>query len=86
MRLCGPILDPSISMKPRKAQRVEVLSVKDRIRHHEFLLRLYHHSIAYADLLRHAGNLDGSKSIMDDCQTVAREHMLDRVLNPAKPA
>lgn len=71
-------------MKTRKTQRVEALSAKDRVRHHEFLLRLYHHAIAYADLLRHAGNLDGQKAILEDCQTVAREHMLDRVLNPAK--
>lgn len=56
-----------------------------RIRHHEFLLRLYYHSIAYADFLRHAGNLDGHRRIMEDCQTVAREHMLDHVLNPPKP-
>lgn len=72
-------------MNKPKTQRMEVLSTADRIRHHEFLLRMYRHANNYADLLSYAGNREVAESIREDCRTVAREHMLDRVLNPAKP-
>lgn len=57
--------------------------MSQKIRDHELLLQLYRRAAEYADLLYAAGNIEKAKQVQEECQAVAREHVLDRVLGRA---
>lgn len=57
---------------------------KTRVRHHALVFQMYEDAQAFADLLDAAGNPERAERVRENCRCVAREHVLDGMLNPAK--
>jgi hypothetical protein len=48
--------------------------------------RMYQDAQAFAEILELAGNLERAAQVRENCREVARNHVLDRILNPHKIA